>query len=223
MSDEAKGQSTNNGAERVLHVLARLELPEGMHDRIVLRLEQHDGARKSQWLNGFAASLWPVPLAVAALVAVILCGSPWHRHFKRSAQPSLAASSPIAAHGSFGPEFQSVAHPLTGESRQAHSATRRTRLRREPGQSSAMVSYPAPPAPLTKEEKLLLQVSSLRAPGAIEATRALVHAEPVKPPGNRLPTLSMTVPGERLPTMASEVPGVPLPDFHQVMNTGDQP
>ena len=237
MSDEANGQPTQSKAQHVLGTLARVPVPEGMHERIALRLEQHEHAQKPQRLRSFAASLWPAPLALAITVAVITCGLPWHRHSKRPVPPPpLAAlpvaalptavlpfaASPLAVHRLTRLQPQGLVHPAMVVARRAGPA-RPSRFRQESLQPSERVSYPAPPAPLTEEEKVLLEVTALRSPSAMQATRALVHTERETPPGTRLPTLAMTVPGEHLPTMATVAPGTPLPNLHQATDTGDQP
>jgi hypothetical protein len=145
--------------ESTLKALTHAETPEGMEHRILLRLEAHQRkpAPIRRWLIPSAA------LGACAVVALLVAT----RH--RAMPP--AAIAPIVMAKSVAP----LAPPTSAPQTIAH--------RERPAHKGIIaVSYPAPLAPLTEQEKLLVRLiqSRERTEAKQVATRAdvpLTHEE----------------------------------------------
>jgi hypothetical protein len=136
---------------KVLAGLRDVETPDGMERRILRQLEQRAAQRSTSWLQ------WSLPLAAVGtvacgmLVAVALRSS----HKPAPIPPSIArvATSPMAAAApanSLAPEqphrVPTAKHRIVRSSKASEAAT-------------AELGFPAPPLPLTDEEKLLLRLA----------------------------------------------------------------
>lgn len=208
-------------AADALRTLATAEPPAGMEQRILRRMQEAECAAEAtphtKWQQWMVAGLACCVVVMAAMLPV------WYSH---PADPShtgeparrVERNEAMASGGALSGEAEP---PLRLESK--HSVRRTLHLSRRYEPHAQEVSFPPPPAPLTREEQLLVQVSKARTPAEAVLEQALLHTEPAQVPGERLPSLPHDVPGQPLPTLAAEAPGHPLPNFFDAMKTGDRP
>ena len=159
----------DDGVDLALRSLVQTSPPPGMEDRILHRLQQH---RLQQRRTGTAhvgvlslsrANTLRLYLAgaMAASVALAIIFS-WHHHAVSSQQQARLESSalPFSAHPVTAPSFeQSMPSHLVGAT---HSAAQH-RTTANPTTANRAVSgpasFPAPEAPLTHQERLLLVIA----------------------------------------------------------------
>ena len=237
MSDDKLQQ--RGEVDRLLHRFAQVEPPQAMNNRVLARLR---GTERERALASGHVGSWLAWTAVAVAVFVLVTGAlQWKQASGPPAQRQCAARFPSApveaqlvpgtAEGSritslpnvaslpgHHPPTEQLPWPIAARDRRKASSARRQQERRAPA-----LSFPAPPAPLTEEEQLLVHVSEVRTPLEAAAEEPLLHTEPAQVPGERLPGLPRDIPGKPLPTLAAVAPGNPLPNFTQAMKTGDQP
>ncbi len=193
-----EGRARPQSGERALHQLARVEPPAGMQGRVLRRLQ--DVAVSRPVPRGWARS-WRLSGLLVATLAMLVVLSLW---MARGRHPAAGATAFVAV-----PRPSTIV-ASTQDSHGLQAPVRFKRLQRSPpGHTakhvrplpvpSAPPSYPAPPAPLTHEEQLLLRLAVNHAAVDAPAYEALVRVETVR------------------------VPGTPLPTFSNAMNTGDQP
>jgi hypothetical protein len=158
----------DDAVERVLHGL-RLQAPlEGMEQRVLVRLRARSAGLSSR-RGFFARPRWVWTAACAA--GMVAAGIWWVPQARRIAGPERAQVSalPMAAPDSAARAAWPVLLPDASPrgmtvGRLRGQLPRRAASRRE---IARMVSYSSPPAPLTMQEKLLLQVAEHPTPGEI--------------------------------------------------------
>ena len=178
-----------DGVDLVLRSLVQTSPPPGMEDRILHRLQQHrlQQHRLQQRRTGTAhvgvlslsrANTLRLYLAgaMAASVALAIIFS-WHHHAVSSQQKARLESSalPFSAHPVTAPRLeQSMPSHLVGATHPA--APHRTTAKRA-------ASFPAPEAPLTHQEKLLLVIARSPQP-EVNAALDLARSTETITPGN---------------------------------------
>lgn len=201
--------------EAALRLLATVEPPAGMGQRVVLRMREAERADEvaiqRSWQPWLVAGA-----AICAAVAMMLALWPWNpaKPLRPREQKEAIASSGTLGRSDTGRSLRFHAE---------HPVRRRLRVARRSEPEVREVSFPAPPAPLTHEEKLLLRLSAARTPAEAAMKQMLARSEPAQVPGERLPSLPRETLGEPLPVLAAETPGHALPNFFEAMKTGDQP
>jgi hypothetical protein len=150
----------DDAVERVLHGLRVQAPPQGMEQRVLVRLRERSAGQA--WRRGlFARPRWVWMAACAAgMIAAGIWLSPHERRIPEPEHAQLRAQ-PMAAR-------------RTAERDMVPRVALVRRLQRHPPRRAAgrwemarTVSYPAPPAPLTMQEKLLLQVAEHPTPDEI--------------------------------------------------------
>ena len=237
MSDDRLQQPSE--VDGLLHRFAQLDPPEGMNDRVLARLRETERERAlasrhivGRWLVWPTTAVAAVVLATGALHWKQTSGPPAQAQFagrfpsapvedklvpQTAMRPGMAASPIVSLPGHHLPTEQ-LLWQIAAKGRDRASA-----VRHRYEQRAQDVSFPAPPAPLTEQEQLLVQVAEVRTPLQAAAEEPLLHREPAQVPGERLPDLPRDIPGKPLPTLAAETLGSPLPNFVQATKTGDQP
>ena len=137
------------GIDKLLQALGSAEPPTGMQDRILQRLAQEDLAPAPQVNAGFR---WPWLAGGLAMAAVLLVAVLSQRH----AAPVSVAPPPTVAH--MAPQTTQAPQPPAPKPAAArHTAPQHAVSPVPPRQELA--SFPAPEAPLTQQEKLLLHIA----------------------------------------------------------------
>lgn len=197
-----------------LRLLATVEPPAGMAQRVVARMRKAERADEVALQRSWQP--WLVAGAgICAAVAMMLALWPWNpaKPLRPREQEAIASSGRLGSSDTGRPLRFHAEHPVRRRLRVPH--------RSEP--EAREVSFPAPPAPLTHEEQLLLRLSAARTPAEAAMKQVLAQSEPAQVPGERLPSLPRETLGEPLPVFAAETPGHALPNFFEAMKTGDQP
>ncbi len=170
MTDREMEEGREERVDAVLRSLGQAQVPEGMEARILSRLkERREVPERSAWLR--SRPVWA--LAGAGLAAVLLL-----------ALYGLRPSRTVPAHGS----IAAVAAVAVGSSRAVPRVAPPARVapvrrvgkhrRVRPAESA---SFPAPEAPLTQQERLLLAIAHINQPAVLDALdptrRAAVEAQ----------------------------------------------
>jgi hypothetical protein len=186
-------KDSDKAIEKVLAGLREAETPEGMEQRILKRLrnittEQHGRSprRIASTLRLIRMPFWALATASVAVVSLAVCWAVFRQHraahnIADSNKHTVVANAPstkiqVAA--------QSEAVPLHGSAtvRVKPNANSRNRQLVKEEESVALdemhaASYPAPPMPLTEQEKLLLRISHKRDPVEFAALDPVLRAE----------------------------------------------
>jgi hypothetical protein len=166
----AKQDAIDDTVSRALNMLAHTAPPAGMEARILNHLRHRSESGPSTFARRLAA-LRPqlyIAGALACLVAAVVMLSPAYRQPAVSAIDSSAAVSPWRqATSASGNDIVREATPARRPVYRAGSASR-----------ARLVSFPAPPAPLTEQERLLLAVAASHpSPDVIAALDPVQRAE----------------------------------------------
>ena len=148
--------NSDKAIERVLTGLREAEAPIGMERRILEAVQDRASVKSAR------APLWAWGVALACTMAGCVAISMFYRteHIPpqsnvRSVPPSVLPAVGVAAKSELPPLSQPRMQPKTN--------TRRTKVVRDVDSVSSRdmrdASYPAPPMPLTEQEKLLLRVA----------------------------------------------------------------
>ena len=211
--------------DRVLRTFARVQAPVGMQERLRQRLQQAEAEqlRKARvvWKGGL------IP-ATAVFVAITIGVSGWlHGHERKGTavrpQPvAVLRSLPQVPRGSAPPLVFEARAPLPA-GRGAFRASTVSRPHRRELLNEVAASFPAPPAPLTEQEKLLLRLAQRQTTPTVGPNKPLLNADTHSLAGVPLPKFSSgSTPGESLPPFdVATAPGHPLPPFTQARPTGD--
>ena len=188
-------KNADEGIERVLAALREAEAPEGMEQRILQSMQKRASARRG-WnpLIMFIIRMpslrirrqsWAIAVTAVAIVSLAACFTVFqgHRmeHDFADSKKQIAPAYPPA------PKVQTAAasalQPLPARS-VAHSRDK-TNTRKAGAGSNAdsvalhamlAVSYPAPPMPLTEQEKLLLRIAHRRDPVELAMLEPLLRS-----------------------------------------------
>jgi hypothetical protein len=143
--------------ERLLAGLRDAEPPGGMERRILETLDGMGGREVTQ-----PASLWLPAMALLSACAVILMAAVIvHQH--RHAPADLGRATTTGVRQAKGPELVTQKRP-TGPQRTASRVLVRRPRDVHAAREIQASSFPAPPLPLTDQEKLLLRLAHRRDP-----------------------------------------------------------
>jgi hypothetical protein len=183
-------KNSDEAIEQVLAALRDAEAPVGMERRILETLEERASARAGSgwrrlrqiWLmipaRPVAARSLACGVALTGLFAIGLAihsihaiRRPGHARSKMGAAP-VGSSTPTTSEAvtnsaqlvSRRSGVQSVGRPTAGEKTKARRARVNSNADSVALQKMLAVSYPAPPMPLTEQEKLLLRIAHRRDP-----------------------------------------------------------
>ncbi len=151
----------DDAMERVLAGLGKVEAPNGLEGRVLRRLAEGGTARPRRgWVLGTG-------LAIAA----VLCGA-WMVEWEFVTLPQTVKLSEMGVPGTLG-RRQDVLQglkpgPVTVDRTAEVVSLAKRRTRRKQGSAEVPVSYPAPSAPLTEEERMLRQIALTRNQPAFE-------------------------------------------------------
>jgi hypothetical protein len=171
-------KNADEGIERVLAALREAEAPEGMEQRILEAMQNRASARREWRPLGFVMPSWPVrkqpwviAMASLAVVSLAICWTAFRGH--RSEHNVVGSKRQVAPADAPAPAAQAVAareiQPLPGRSSaqlRGKADFKRARVASNADtvtlHEMLAVSYPAPPMPLTEQEKLLLRIAHRR-------------------------------------------------------------
>lgn len=167
-----KIDKTEEHVERTLRMLGGAEAPDGMEERVLRRLAAHRPAvrRTGWWTRPFAVAGGVIAVAVVVGVALLYRGAPKIEAPIPSRGQVATASSP-----------QRAVREETPKRVRVVTVARHT----ERPRAATVLDRPAPVAPLTEQEKLLVRMAKVmsappRMPAAQtakEADVALTHEE----------------------------------------------
>lgn len=167
-------KNPDEAIDKMLTALASSEVPDGMEQRILRALQDTAITRPCsmrQWIN----DLWHMPhtrpqaisLASAAIVVCLLSVAwliPSHPRPETHPGKNVAPMEPSSPFVPSTTTANPLPHPRMRPLRAASTPTPRAMHKRF---AEALVNQPAPPMPLTDQEKLLLRIAHRRDPEVI--------------------------------------------------------
>lgn len=164
-------RNSDESIDRVLAGLRDVEAPEGMERRVLAAMEERATAR-----SGYSWRMWSFGLAAAVVLvaAVVVSVVPRRAHRPGFAAVKLPVIAPVPAPVAY------VQRRNTEILRYAQNdLSFRVSRREEPAVEEPMVSggFPAPPMPLTEQEKLLLHLARRSDPQELTPLIAEVRAK----------------------------------------------
>ena len=158
----------DESVERVLAGLRDVSAPAGMELRVMQAVEQRAANNVPNRWSGLWATVWIVAGCAAAII-VAAAVVPAIRRSNTPAQVHLnaapASATAVTREAAGGRVIYAVEQPVVRS--QARATMRRAAAGR--ARSAALTTNrPAPPEPMTKEERLLLEVARRQDPKALE-------------------------------------------------------
>ena len=214
-----------------LRVFARVQPSAGMQERILRRVQATQESARPQPAGPRKARTVRLVGLVAGCAAVVFgvhvsLHQPGRARSAVRPQSILAVRSTPPAAGPRGDadasDVRSPATPLVAQST-ATVPPIAVRARRRAAGTTAWVSIPAPPAPLTEQEKVLLRLAQRRQVLVSQPNTPLTETDRSALPGEPLPAFPAGLtPGSKLPPFdVAAAPGHLLPPFPQDNLTGD--
>jgi hypothetical protein len=186
-------KGSDEAIEKVLAGLREAETPEGMDQRILKRLRNVATEQHERSLGGIASSLrlirmpfWALATASVAVISLVVGWTVFRQHraahnIADSNKYTVVANTPstkiqVAIQGEVVPLHRSSTARVK---RNANSQKEKLAKEEESVALDEMhaASYPAPPMPLTEQEKLLLRISHKADPVEIAALDPVRRAE----------------------------------------------
>ena len=163
---------SDESVERVLAGLRDTGAPAGMEQRVMRALEERAASRVRYGRGGRWIAVWMAGGCVAALIVAVAVvpaarrsSAPVRSQASSARVSSGTPSSPAAGEHVIYARQWVVERPVARA--RARVAVRRVAAPQS-GSGLVATSRPAPPAPMTKEERLLLEVARRQDPKALE-------------------------------------------------------
>lgn len=218
-----------HGTDRLLRTLCDVQPPAGIEERVLRRLQAAQAGSRPQRKEFRKLRKGGLVAALATCAVMVLCVSAL---LHQSGQiPTAVRREGVLAARSIPPLPQrqvGVSPSHLGASLRTNEGTRRVAAKapkrsRGATEITAWVSIPAPPAPPTEQEKVLLRLMQQQRFALSQAKAPVAHTDRPALPEEPLPAFSNGItPGSRLPPFdVAAAPGHPLPPFPQTNLTGD--
>jgi hypothetical protein len=176
-------KNSDEAVERVLAGLRDADAPVGMERRILEKMRT-SGRRERLVIASHLVGIWTRATAVAGVIVVasVMCWTAFREH--RPGHDNMGSKRQIIPTNLPDPETQTAA-ARAQQSLPKRPVVRRKSVRRvgvaREGESAALhvmhaASYPAPEAPLTKEERLLIRMAHRADPAEMAALNPFLWA-----------------------------------------------
>ena len=163
-------KNSDESIDRVMAGLRDVEAPEGMERRVLAAMEERAAARGGYSWRTWSFGLAAVVVVIAAVVVSVAPRQRKHSNFAAVKLPTVVTvPAPVAL----------VQRQNTGVHRFAQNDVNFYRVRREETRAEEPVTsggIPAPPMPLTEQEKLLLHLAHRSDPQELTPLIAEVRA-----------------------------------------------
>jgi hypothetical protein len=154
--------------DKALQSLAQAPVPDGMESRILRRIEAHNATQTKHR----PAARWLVPVGAICAACLVLAIVVLPR--RAPLPPQLAP--PVAPSATQAVLQPTSLMPVSAQRRPKHTP------HTQPHLLPTQISFPAPPAPLTEQEKLLIQYARTRHAQSMSRNQIARNPSPPTPP-----------------------------------------